>query len=337
MKSAISMVRIKIGASIPLKVTHCVTWKCNLSCAYCARHCNEPELNTKSVLRMIDIFSDGGALYWSFNGGEPLMREDIAELAGHARKKGMHLVLNTNGTLLDRREDVLKYIDLVNVSVDGPRMLHDQTRSQSYDKMISGLEVVARRGVRLTFTTVLSAVNATDLDSVLDLAESFGARVFFQPVRIQKEDIHSKSSSFFTDAETMRRAIDALIAQKKLRRPIASSTDYLQDIARHWPDQMTTTRCAAGRAYCFVTPTGHVTACCDTLRRADNTSKSNVLHSGLAAFRNIPHYKCETCFPAIPLETNILFQRSLLKTCTNSADIVRHFISSEKPFRPPSS
>lgn len=71
-KSAVTVIHIKMGRRIPLKVTHCITWKCNLSCVYCARHCNESELNTKSVFQMIDIFSAGGTLYWSFNGGEPL-------------------------------------------------------------------------------------------------------------------------------------------------------------------------------------------------------------------------------------------------------------------------
>lgn len=305
-----------------MKVTHCITWKCNLACEYCSRHFHDAELDTQSVLRMIDIFSSGGTLYWSFNGGEPLMRKDIADLARHARGNGMHVVLNTNGTLPEQRPEILKHVDHVNVSVDGPKVVHDRTRNGSFDKMVSGLETLSRAGMKTTFTSVLNASNAEHLDALLNLAETYSARIFFQPVRIQKEDLKAKSSSFFPEKDLMRDAIEYLLTQKKQGRPVASSAEYLRDIAAHWPNLMTKTPCAGGRAYCFVTPTGHVAACCDTLALADTSRKSNVLQNGMNAFTNIPSYPCTTCFPSIPLETNILFERSLFKSCRHSMDIL---------------
>lgn len=321
-KAALTAIRIRLGQRIPLKVTHCVTWRCNLSCSYCSRHSHCDELDTATVVRLIGLFAAGGTLYWSFNGGEPLIRDDIGKLAAQAGRLGMWVALNTNGTLLAQRQDVLAHVDLVNVSVEGSRAVHDQARSQSYERMVSGLETLASHGVPTTLTTVVSASNADGLDEVLRLAEAFKANVFFQPVRVQKEDRGAKSEALFPNVEAMRQAMDFLLEQKKNGRPVASSTDFLRDIATHWPDRMTPVPCAAGRAYCFVTPMGQVTACCDTLALADSSPAANLVHSGLAAFRNIPNYRCRTCFPSIPLETNILFNRSLLDCGLHGLDII---------------
>jgi MoaA/NifB/PqqE/SkfB family radical SAM enzyme len=325
-KAGLTAMRIRRGRRIPLKVTHCVTWNCNLSCLYCARHSRGDELDTVSVTRMMDLFATSGTLFWSFNGGEPLIRKDLGELAAWAKGLGMQVTLNSNGTLLAQRQDVLKHVDLVNVSVEGTKAVHDLVRDQSHDRMVAGLETLASHGVPTTLTTVVNARNADGLDEVLRLAEAFGARVFFQPVRVQKEDREAKSGTLFPDVRTMRQTMDYLLAQKKKGRPVASSKAYLRDIAAHWPNRMTPVPCVAGRAYCFVTPLGQVTACCDTLALADPSPAANLLHSGLAAFQNIPKYRCKTCFPAIPLETNILFNRSLLDCGLHGLDIIANLL-----------
>jgi len=238
----------------------------------------------------------------------------------------MQVALSTNGTLLTQRQDVLAHVDLVNVSVEGSRAVHDRIRSQSYARMVTGLEILASHGVPTTLTTVVSASNADGLDEVLRLAEAFRANVFFQPVRVQKEDRVAKSEALFPDVQAMRQAMDFLLEQKRKGRPVASSTDFLRDIATHWPDRMTPVPCAAGRAYCFVTPMGQVTACCDTLALADPSPAANLLQNGLAAFRNIPDYRCKTCFSAIPLETNILFNRSLVDCGLHGLDLIGNLL-----------
>lgn len=325
-KAALTAMRIRLGRRIPLKVTHCVTWRCNLSCNYCSRHSHGDELDTATVERLIGLFASGGTRYWSFNGGEPLIRDDIGKLAAQAGRLGMQVALSTNGTLLTQRQDVLAHVDLVNVSVEGSRAVHDRIRSQSYARMVTGLEILASHGVPTTLTTVVSASNADGLDEVLRLAEAFRANVFFQPVRVQKEDRVAKSEALFPDVQAMRQAMDFLLEQKRKGRPVASSTDFLRDIATHWPDRMTPVPCAAGRAYCFVTPMGQVTAFCDTLALADPSPAANLLQNGLAAFRNIPDYRCRTCFSAIPLETNILFNRSLVDCGLHGLDLIRNLL-----------
>ena len=57
-----------------------------------------------------------------FSGGEPLLRDDIWELARHAKKKGIKMALSTNGTLITAdiaRKIKESGIEYAGISLDG--------------------------------------------------------------------------------------------------------------------------------------------------------------------------------------------------------------------------
>ena len=56
--------------------------------------------NTVKVI--IDDLAAFGAPVMLFSGGEPLVREDLVELAKYATSKGMRAVISTNGTLITK-------------------------------------------------------------------------------------------------------------------------------------------------------------------------------------------------------------------------------------------
>ena len=93
----------------------------------------EGELSTTEALGLIDDLAEMGIPLILFTGGEPLMREDIWELAHHARKKGIKMALSTNGTLITAevarriRESGIEY---AGISLDGARAVtHDRFRN----------------------------------------------------------------------------------------------------------------------------------------------------------------------------------------------------------------
>jgi len=82
-----------------------ITDRCNLNCIHCYNRSGigcqtEGELTTAEALDLIDDLAGMGIPLILFTGGEPLMREDIWELAQHAGKKGIKMALSTNGTLI---------------------------------------------------------------------------------------------------------------------------------------------------------------------------------------------------------------------------------------------
>ena len=78
-----------------------LTDRCNLNCIHCYNRSGpgcqaEGELSTDEALDLIDDLAGMGIPLVLFTGGEPLMREDIWELARHAREKGIKMAISTN-------------------------------------------------------------------------------------------------------------------------------------------------------------------------------------------------------------------------------------------------
>ncbi len=307
LKSLPGLAKVCLGSKVPLRVSQCITYRCNLNCNYCSRNTRtESELPTGQVMDIMRSFRKRGALYWSLNGGEPLMRDDIGKLVDHARDLGMYLTIATNGTMVKSRIEEIKRADLVNISIDGTREIQDQMRSGSFERIIEGLDALAGKSIATTFTTVIGKHSCHSTDSVLDLAEEYHARVFFQPVRVQKEDIQGKSMAYFPSKNEMEEALEHIIAEKRKGRPVASSVKYLELMKRCWPDTMPDVKCWAGRIYCFITPEGYVTACCDTMASARETPECDIKIHGAGAFQNIPRFNCATCYSSIPSEVNLM-------------------------------
>ena len=79
----------------------------------------------------------------AFEGGEPLLRQDLTEILAFSRSLPLHTSLITNGTLLESRiDDIAPYINgVVYVSLDGLEKTHDAIRgvNGSFRKALHGI------------------------------------------------------------------------------------------------------------------------------------------------------------------------------------------------------
>src|SRR5512138_3689495 len=84
-----------------------LTRTCNLKCVHCYTDSEARkyggELQTSEAKTVLDDLAAFKVPAVLFSGGEPLVRPDVFELAEYARSKGLHVVLSTNGTLIDRQ------------------------------------------------------------------------------------------------------------------------------------------------------------------------------------------------------------------------------------------
>ena len=112
----------------PYVVSWNLTYRCNLACEHCyldakvLRDGAPDELGTEELKDVIsDIASVGPEAMIVLTGGEPLLRRDIEELAGHATALGLMVVVGTNGIpLTPERIERLKQSGVagVGISVD---------------------------------------------------------------------------------------------------------------------------------------------------------------------------------------------------------------------------
>ena len=118
-----------------------------------------------------------------FSGGEPLMRPDFFEIAGHAQGLGFALAIATNGTLVDGAAagNFARLGFDLQVSLDGSTAdLHDRFRGRkgAFAEALRGIEHLRGAGVPFTIGSVVNRMNLADFGNLLDLSISLGAKTF---------------------------------------------------------------------------------------------------------------------------------------------------------------
>ena len=166
-----------------------LTDRCNLSCAHCYNRSGpgcqtEGELSTAEALGLIDDLAEMGIPLILFTGGEPLMREDIWELARHAKNKGIKMAISTNGTLITTdiarriRESGIEY---AGISLEGARAeTHDRFRNSpgAFKRTMAAFASCREAGLRCGVRVTLTKENCGELEALIDLALSLGASRF---------------------------------------------------------------------------------------------------------------------------------------------------------------
>lgn len=158
-----------------------MTQRCNLKCVHCYAHAVEPSnhkdpISTEQAKVMIDDLAQFGAPVILFSGGEPLVREDLVELAKYATSKGMRAVISTNGTLITKaKARELKEVGLsyVGISLDGAEAVHDKFRgvTGSYRQALKGVENCQAEGLKVGLRFTINKRNAAEIPHLFDLIE----------------------------------------------------------------------------------------------------------------------------------------------------------------------
>ncbi|MFC1913389.1 SDR family oxidoreductase [Chloroflexota bacterium] len=135
------------ASSRPVVVWNC-TKQCNLHCIHCYASANAQrspgEMDTSAGREFIGDLADFGVPVVLFSGGEPLLREDLFQMARLAKERGIRVVLSTNGTLIT--DEVAREIsDIgfaeVGISLDGIGPNNDHFRGQNgaYQGALQGI------------------------------------------------------------------------------------------------------------------------------------------------------------------------------------------------------
>jgi len=166
-----------------------LTDRCNLSCTHCYNRSGPGretagELTTGEAVQVIDDLAGMGVPLILFSGGEPLLREDIWELARHARDRGLKIALSTNGTLITPdvavriRESGIEY---AGISLDGATAeTHDRFRNSpgAFGQTVAAFAACHEAGLRCGVRVTLTRENHRELEALVDRALELGASRF---------------------------------------------------------------------------------------------------------------------------------------------------------------
>src|SRR5690606_33492117 len=132
--------------------------RCDLRCRMCGywqgiyEESGRQPLATGEWMRLFDAVAARGARSLVMTGGEPFLRSDLLELVEHGRARFPFVRLQTNGLHLTAERVarlVAAELDVLWVSLDGVRSVHDRIRGQegAFAETRAGLErlMAARR------------------------------------------------------------------------------------------------------------------------------------------------------------------------------------------------
>ena len=219
------------GARVPLFCGHKLTYNCNLRCKMCP-FWKRPSKDSstereKAILRRI---YDSGACGIAFEGGEPLLRKDLAEILAFSRSLPLHTSLVTNGTLLESRiDEIAPYINgVVYVSLDGLEKTHDTIRDVNgcFRKAVRGI-IASREKVSVTINTTIMAENIHEIEDLVKLAKELGIKM---SVAVAHEYCNAEASA--PTNHEIRDAAGKLVEMKKKGYPLVNSINYLKVLAK---------------------------------------------------------------------------------------------------------
>ncbi len=190
MFSALRHARSLVLKTRPIHLTFFVTRRCNARCPRCfyarARDAADgpPELSLAEIREIAGSLD--GLLWVLFSGGEPFLREDLAEVSGifHDANRPAFLTYPTNGllpeTVVETTERILarcpESVIVLKLSLDGVGERHDAVRGTpgGFAKVMrtyQGLAALAARHPRLELgvNTLYCPENADHVDELVEL------------------------------------------------------------------------------------------------------------------------------------------------------------------------
>jgi radical SAM protein with 4Fe4S-binding SPASM domain len=165
----------------PFMVNFAVTRECNLRCQHCYSQASDSphpeELTTAEAKQVIDEVCQAGTHWLIFDGGEPLMRDDIYELIAYAKETGLVPMLSTNATLLSTEAaGKLKKagIAALTISIHGAEAKpHDDFCGMegSWERAMLGISNAVRADLPFRINTCVHRGNLDQLDAIVALAK----------------------------------------------------------------------------------------------------------------------------------------------------------------------
>jgi len=159
-----------------------ITMRCPNKCIHCgaADIIADPELSLDEVNRVVDESIELGSYLISFDGGEPMLRHDLADMVRHVDKsRAIATSFSSGYGLTPEKAKELKAAGLyaVRISIDSPRQEeHERVRGRagSYDDAMKGIDNALAAGILTDMFVVVSPDNIDELEDFYTLAENKG-------------------------------------------------------------------------------------------------------------------------------------------------------------------
>jgi len=163
-----------------------ITSNCNLSCKHCYGFYNKNLfINLDDFKDICFQLKDLGVSIITLSGGEPLMVGNLlADYLEESKKLFQVVQLTTNGTLINKSNIyLLKNVDLVQVSLDGPQEIHDYIRGKgNFVKTLTALKLLKKHNIKCSIMMTVNPYNLSYLNQMVKIAKILKVPIGFERI-----------------------------------------------------------------------------------------------------------------------------------------------------------
>lgn len=258
-----------VVAGRPICVSFEVTHACPASCRHCDKGGGKLEgqrLRPEDYRRIEREILPAVA---QLSGGEPLLRDDLEEIARAIKEPvGLPVVICvTNGWLLDEKRYlslVEAGVDLFSVSLDFPDERHDDFRRLPglFRKLDELVPRCARLGLgNIALNAALTRANFVAIPELVATAERWGVRLSFSAYCALRTGDRSYCITEAEDLSVLRRHVDFLLRHRRRSATVLNPPSILRNTLRFFQAGGHFGGCRAGRRFLVVRPDGLLNGC----------------------------------------------------------------------------
>jgi len=314
-----------------LEVPHLVQWMATLRCGLRCEHClaagsamGLADMALDKVQGLIDQVAAMGVEEFLITGGEPLVREDLAEVIEYLGRRQVRWTLNTAAMPDERLRTVIGRHRpcFVAVSLDGPKEVHDGFRGKvgAWDQAMAAIAFFkSLEGVRVCAGTTVTTRNVDALDETFHLAVASGADQWGIHLLVP-EGRAADRKDLFLSRQQLKWLIQFVAHKRRyFRVQMADEIGYLgmlEPLVRDIP-----LTCGAGRSQCVVLPDGEVVPCTTLDRSCSEGSLhgQSLMQIWTEGFQDLrawrPSGKCRRCDYSVACRGGCWLQRKAGTQC----------------------
>ncbi|MEM3356752.1 MAG: radical SAM protein [Candidatus Bathyarchaeia archaeon] len=268
--------RIAINALMPNRPHHAqwmITRRCNYNCRGCNvwKEQDRKELTTEQIKQGLDILKKLGLVEIVLSGGNPLLREDAAEIIDYASKLFVTTVYD-NGSMAAKKIEALRNADFVAISIDSlDEAKNDYIKAVpgAWKRAMETVETLHREGINVSVTPTISQLNLYEIVDITNYFTNKGIPVWYclysydasedknQLFRIGK----ANDEFIIKDNQAMVKLCDSLLELKKKNRKILMTDELLKILRALFSEGKRTWSCRALRNFLVIDHLGRISGC----------------------------------------------------------------------------
>lgn len=269
---------------MPLSLSLCVTHRCNADCLTCDIASRPVDEMTLDEWRRAFHGIGRDVPWFTVTGGEPFLRDDMPDLLDALLEicGPRYVTIPTNASLPDTAIAAARVCRsypgtrvVINISIDGPRGVHDRVRGQSgaFDAALETYNCLSNDkppNLRVGIHTVISRHNVGSIPELVEEVRALNPDSHFFEIAQPRAELAMDGADLAPGAEVLKQALSHARGQLNLNpkeRGMSAALvrafrrEYYRCLEASCCDGGRMPACYAGVASAYIAPDGLLTAC----------------------------------------------------------------------------